>query len=93
MDVLQLSAAQVALLGAVVVGATELISRLRAKDYWVAITIFTSAVIGGLVGAYYRVDFLSGVAVGLAASGAIKTLSSFGQKSVPAPSADTVVVK
>lgn len=82
----QLSAVQVALLGAVIVGATEFLNRLRAKDYWVAATIFTAALLGGLIGAYYKVDFLDGVAVGLAASGAITTVGSLGNKSVPAPS-------
>jgi hypothetical protein len=86
MNFTQLTATQVALLGAVVVGATEFISRLRAKDVWVAATIFVSGILGGLIGMHYHVDFVDGVAVGLGASGAIKTLSVFGNKSTPAPS-------
>lgn len=81
-----LTATQVALLGLVVAGATEFISRLRAGDVWVAATIFTSAVLGGLIGMHYNVDFIDGVAVGLGASGAIKAIGSFGNKSTPAPS-------
>lgn len=85
-ELLQLSAGELALLGAVIAGATELITRLRAKDYWVVATILTSAVIGGLVGSQYDIDFLAGVAAGLGVSGTIKTLSVFGNKSTPKPS-------
>lgn len=90
-ELAQLNAAQLALLGAVIAGATELITRLRAKDLWVAVTIVTSAVLGGLIGAYYGVDFVSGIAAGLGVSGTIKTISALGQKSTPAPSKDAVV--
>lgn len=86
MEFTQLTATQVALLGAVIVGATEAISRLRARDYWVVATIVCSAILGGLIGAYYGADFVDGIAVGLGASGAIKVVGSFGNKSVPAPS-------
>lgn len=85
----QLDAAQLAVLGAVVAGATELITRLRAKDYWVAATITTSALLGGLIGAYYEVAFVIGVTAGLGASGVIKALSAFGNKSTPTPSSLT----
>lgn len=86
MELLQLDAGQLALLGSIIAGSNELLKRLRAKDFWVAGTIFSSAVLGGLIGAYYKVDFLSGVAAGLATSGAIATLGSIGNKSTPAPS-------
>lgn len=86
MEFTQLSATQVALLGFVVAGATEFISRLRAKDAWVAATILCSAIIGGLISFHYGIDFVDGMAVGLAASGLIKTVGSLGNKSTPAPS-------
>lgn len=82
----QLDPGQLALLGAVIAGATELITRLRAKDYWVVVTILTSALLGGAIGVYYSVDFLIGVSAGLGMSGVIKTLSAFGNKTTPAPS-------
>ena len=81
MEFTQLTATQVALLGAVVAGATEFINRLRAKDYWVAATIVTAAVLGGLIGSHYGVDFIDGVAVGLGTSGAFSFVGSFGKKS------------
>lgn len=81
-----LTATQVALIGLVVAGATEFINRLRAGDLWVAATIFTSALLGGLIGMHYNVDFIDGTTVGLAASGAIKVVGSFGKASTPAPS-------
>jgi hypothetical protein len=86
MELAQLNPAQLALLGAVIVGITELLNRLRAQDYWVVATITCSAVVGGFVGLYYGVDFITGLVAGLAASGTLKTLSSFGNKSVPEPS-------
>lgn len=93
MEFTQLSAVQVALLGAVVVGATEFISRLRAKDLWAAVTILVSALLGGAIGYHYGVDFIDGMAVGLGASGAIKTLAAFGNKSVPVENRTNIVAK
>lgn len=86
MEFTALTATQVALLGAVVAGATEFISRLRAKDLWVAATIATSALLGGLIGMHYGTDFIDGIAVGLGASGAISALGAFGKKSTPTES-------
>lgn len=79
---------QFVLLGAVIAGVTELLSRLRAKDYWVAATIVTSAGIGALFGAaeVEGLTVLTGLAAGFGASGAIKAISSVGRKSTPAPS-------
>ena len=81
-----LTVTQIALLGFLVAGATELISRIRAYDWWVATTILTSAILGGLIGMHYGVDFLDGITVGLAASGAIRLVGSFGRSSTPSPS-------
>lgn len=86
MELVELSTAQLVVLGAVVAGATEFIKRLRAKDLWVAGTIVTSAVIGGLVALYYEADLLVGVQLGLAASGVFSLAGSVGNKSTPAES-------
>lgn len=86
MEFTALTATQVALLGAVVAGATEFLNRLRANDLWVAATIFTSALLGGLIGSHYGVGFIDGVAVGLGASGAFSFVGMFKGKSVPAES-------
>lgn len=78
--------AQYATMAAVIVGVTELISRARAKDWWVVATIITSAAVGGLFGyfAYYpELDVPTGIALGFAASGALKTVSMLGNKSEP----------
>lgn len=90
---LNLDITQFVVLGAVLVGANEIILRARAKDWWVVATIVIGAVIGAIFGAihfYPGVDVPTGIAIALGASGVIKTLSSFGNKSTPAPS-DAVV--
>lgn len=85
-EIVSMSATQIALLGAVIAGATELLTRLRAKDYWAAATIVSAAVIGGLLGIYWGIDFVSGIAAGLGVSGTIATIGSFGRKSEARPS-------
>lgn len=79
---------QYVLLAAVIAGATELITRLRARDYWVALTIVVSAAIGGVFG-FFNIEgvpsVVHGIAIGLGASGAITVLGSFGNKSVAQP--------
>lgn len=79
---------QYVLLAAVIAGVTELLNRLRAKDYWVAATIVTSAAIGALFGAFNveSLTVVTGLAAGFGASGALKLVGSVGQKSTPAPS-------
>lgn len=79
---------QYVLLGVVIAGATELISRLRAKDWWAAITIFTSALIGGVFGIFSieGLDLVTGIAAGLGTSGSLAAVGMFGKKSTPAPS-------
>lgn len=86
MELLQLSAPQIALLGTLIIGTNELLVRARAKDWWVVATIASAAVIGGLFGVYYNLDFLVGVSAGLSASGTLKLLSSVTKGSTPAPS-------
>lgn len=65
---------------AAVAGATELLKRLKVKDYWAAATIAVSAGIGALAGVFV-VDGLtvtSGIIAGLAASGLITFAGKFG---------------
>jgi uncharacterized membrane protein HdeD (DUF308 family) len=83
------------LLGAVIAGVTELISRLRARDAWGAVTIFCAAVIGLVFGLfhYYGLDAASGLAVGFGAVGALKTVSKIGQGSSPTPNTTVVAPK
>lgn len=80
-------------LGLVLAGITELISRLRARDLWVATTIVTCVVAGAVCGAFELFGVPNaeiGILVGFGTSGALKGISMFGNKSTPAPS-DVVV--
>lgn len=79
---------QYVLLAAVIAGVTEFLNRLRAKDYWVATTIATSAVIGGLFGlfAIEGLDLVTGIAAGFGVSGGFSAIGMVKGKSDPAPS-------
>lgn len=82
------------LLLAIIAGVTELITRLRAKDLWVAFTIITAAVVGGLFGAFHYypdLDVVEGIAAGFGASGALTAIGMAGKRSSPTPSKDAVV--
>lgn len=84
-----LDPSQFIVLGAIIAGVTELINRLRAADFWVAATIVTAALIGGLFGAlnyYPNLDAAEGVAVGFGVSGAFSAIGMFKGKSTPAES-------
>lgn len=85
-QLLNLSPAQAVLFLTLIAGTTELTARARARDWWVVVTIVTSAVVGMLFALYLKFDPVVGLGAGLAASGAIKVVNSFGNKSVPAPS-------
>lgn len=77
---------QYVLLLAIIAGATELITRIRAKDYWTVVTILTAAVIGGLFGLsnyYPDLNAIEGVAAGFGASGALTAVGMIGKKSTP----------
>lgn len=80
---------QYVLLAAVIAGVTEMLSRARAKDWWVVGTIVSAGLVGGVFG-YFGIgnlpDIATGVAAGFGASGALKAVSSVGRKSEPAPS-------
>lgn len=81
---------QYVLLLAVIAGVVELINRVRAKDYWVVVTILSAAAVGalfGLSGYYADLDVVEGVAAGFGASGAIAALGA--RKSTPEPSSPT----
>lgn len=87
MELLDIS--QFAVLGAVIAGVTELINRLRAADYWVAATVVTAAVIGGIfgwLGYYENMDIPTGIAMGFGVSGAFSAIGMVKGKSTPAPS-------
>lgn len=74
------------LLAAVIAGITELIKRLRARDYWAVLTILTAVVTGALFGFFHYypgLDMVEGIAVGFGATGAVAALAT---RSTPAPS-------
>jgi hypothetical protein len=81
---------QLALLAAVLTGVTELITRLRAKDMWVVLTIVSCGVVGalfGLSGYFQGLDWVGGLVFGFATSGFVKVATALGgTKSVAAPS-------
>lgn len=79
---------QYVLLAAVIAGVTELLNRLRAKDYWVAGTVATAAIIGGLFGAFgvEGLTLVTGVAAGFGVSGSFSAIGMVRGKSSPAPS-------
>lgn len=80
---------QYVLLGAVIAGVTELLNRLRGRDFWVVATIACAAVIGGAFGwsGYYPdLDTVEGVVAGFGVSGALTFVGSLGHKSAARPS-------
>ena len=79
---------QYVLLAAVIAGVTELLNRLRAKDYWTAVTIATAAAIGGLFGVFgvEGLTLITGIAAGFGTSGSLSALGIVGKRSTPAPS-------
>ena len=77
---------QFLVLGAIIAGVTELITRLRAKDFWVVGTIVCSALIGflfGLSGYFPGLDAVEGVVYGFGASGAITAIGATRSKATP----------
>ncbi len=79
---------QYILLAAVIAGVTEMLSRIRAKDYWVATTVATSAVIGAVFGAFgiEGLTLVTGLAAGFGVSGSFSAIGMIRGKSAPAPS-------
>lgn len=82
---------QYVLLGAVIAGVTELLNRLRAKDYWVAATVATSALIGLLFGVLEveGLTAVTGLAAGFGVSGAFSGIGMVKGRSTPTPSTIT----
>lgn len=80
--------AQYVLLGAVVAGVTEMLNRIRARDYWVAGTVGTAAIIGGLFGLFgvEGLNLVTGIAAGFGVSGAFSAIGMVRGKSAPQPS-------
>lgn len=85
----ELDLAQYVVLLATIAGVTELISRVRAKDWWVAVTIVSAVVVGflfGLIGYYPGVGPVEGIAYGFAAPGVLTALGMIGKRSTPSES-------
>jgi VIT1/CCC1 family predicted Fe2+/Mn2+ transporter len=79
---------------AVIIGAVELITRLRAKDWWAAVTIGIAGLIGFLFGAanyYPGMDAVEGLVAGISASGVVTALGA--RRSTPAPSENVLTKK
>lgn len=79
MEILGLSTLATVVLTGLVAGGTELIKRLFDKDWRVAVTIVVAAIIGGLGGLVFGVNFLVGMVFGLAASGYITIAQHIGK--------------
>jgi len=79
---------QYVLLAAVIAGVTEMLNRLRAKDYWVAGTVATSAIIGALFGltGVEGLNVVTGLAAGFGVSGSFSAIGMVRGKSAAAPS-------
>lgn len=80
---------QYVLLLATIAGVTELISRVRAKDWWTTVTIISAALVGavfGLSGYYPGLDAVEGMVAGFGAAGALTAVGFVGNRSTPSPS-------
>lgn len=57
----------------IIAGIVELCTRLRAQDWWTALTICSAAATGALLGlvGYYAAGPIEGLGLGLAASGLV----------------------
>lgn len=79
------------LLGAVIAGLVELITRVRANDWWVVVTILSSGLVGalfGLLNYYPDLDMVEGLVAGFGASGVIAAFSK--NRSSAHPTAPTL---
>jgi hypothetical protein len=78
---------------AAVIGFVEFLRRLQARDYFAAITILGSAIIGVLLGALDApgvANVWQGLTLGLGASGAITALSRINTSGSVSPVAKVV---
>lgn len=71
-----LSESAVALL--LIAGVVELVTRLRAKDFWTVVTILSAAAVGFILGFlhFYVPNPITGIGFGLSASGLITVVGS-----------------
>lgn len=78
---------QYVLLAAVIAGVTELITRLRARDFWAALTITASALIGMLFGVFgiEGLNPVLGLAAGFGVSGGLAAIGMVGNRSTATP--------
>lgn len=79
MEILGLSTLATVVLTGLVAGGTELIKRLFDEDWRAAVTIVVAAIIGGLGGLVFGVNFLVGMVFGLAASGYVTIAQNIGK--------------
>lgn len=79
-EILGLDAMTALILTGLVMGASELVKRLFAKDWKAAVTITVSAIIGGIAGPMLGITVLQGIAYGLAASGYITLVQNIGKR-------------
>ena len=68
------------ILTGLVMGASELIKRLFAKDWKAAVTIFVATIIGAIAGPMMGIMVLQGMAYGLAASGYVTLAQNIGKR-------------
>lgn len=85
----QLNPAQIAILGIVVAGVTELYSRAAAKDYRAVGKIVVAVVTGAAIVLSWRLPLVTAIAIGFVAPGGISILGSIGRKSAAEPSSLT----
>ena len=80
MEILGLSTLATVVLTGLVAGGVELIKRAFDKDWRSVTTIITAALIGGLGGLVFGVQFLVGMVFGLATSGYITIAQNIAKK-------------
>lgn len=79
-EILGLDATSALILTGLVMGASELIKRLFAKDWKAAVTIFVATIIGAIAGPMMGIMVLQGMAYGLAASGYVTLAQNIGKR-------------
>lgn len=80
---MDLSQQTVALL--LIAGIVELITRLRAYDYWTVATIGSAGIVGMFLGLahFYLPDAITGIAFGISTSGLVTIVGAIKSKSTP----------
>lgn len=70
-----------------IAGIVELITRLRAADYWTVATIGSAGVVGFLLGIahFYVPDPIAGIAFGISASGLVTIVGSIRSRAISRP--------